>query len=134
MGVLAAKFEAAPFAAKSMKGFIGNIGRETTEEMLQSGVANTTKNYGLSQEIDPDRELSGGVGEQIAYGAIGGAAAAGGFGAPGLAVQTTVDSFKAAGRGAKAAGTAAFEVQPLSVAARSKRQPRTPITTISVGQ
>ena len=101
VGVLAAKFEAAPFAAKSMKGFIGNIGQETTEEMLQSGVANTTKNYGLSQEIDPDRELSGGSVNRSLWCNRWKRCCCWWFRCSGLAVQSTVDSFKAAGRGAE---------------------------------
>lgn len=92
LGRLVAKFEGNPLAKVNFTKFLGNAARETAEESLQSASAATAKNYALTNEIDPNRDLLANVGEETAYGAIGGLGSAGAIGAPGLAVQKALDA------------------------------------------
>lgn len=105
-GRLVAKIEANPFAAGSFGEYLLNAAKETMEESIQSGTARAAQNYALGQEIDPGRELSQGVGEDVAYGAIGGFGAAGVMGGPAATVNSAKNVTTAL---ARAAGTAIME-------------------------
>jgi hypothetical protein len=105
-GLLAAKFNASPLTAFRGKGFMGGlreVGSQALEEAAQgsSGVYQT--GAVLQRDLDPERQLSAGLGEEITLGAFGGAGIAGGIAAP----RTAVGSAKIAGRGVAAGAIAA---------------------------
>uniref|UniRef100_A0AB39ACM0 Virion RNA polymerase n=1 Tax=Erwinia phage Fifi051 TaxID=3238787 RepID=A0AB39ACM0_9CAUD len=76
-GSIAAKFEANPLGAKSLREIGQNILKEGAEETVQSATGQAAQNYGLKQEVDPNRSLSEGVGEQAALGGLFGLGAGG---------------------------------------------------------
>lgn len=95
--------EAAPFKAASVKSAAGNIAKETVEEAVQSGTSQMGTNLGVRLSgSNPDRDVSQGIGEQMALGAIGGMGAAGVVQAPALAGNAVTATVGAAGRSVQA--------------------------------
>lgn len=76
-----------PAHVPTMRGIALNAGvMEPTEELLQSGVGQVAQNIGIQQAADPTRDLSEGVGEQAALGALYGMTSAGVIQSPSAAV------------------------------------------------
>lgn len=98
-GLLTSKFEAHPTRVGSVREGLQNLGKETLEEGVQSMSAQQANNLGVRWSgANENRDISEGVGEQLALGAIGGFGAAGMAQAPGMAVRGTVAAAKGAGR------------------------------------
>ena len=90
--ILALKFDANPLGAMGEAGLqhgLAGIGKEvlgqTVEEALQSGSGQYSQNLAEKNNINKNLDLTTGVGEQAAGGAIGGAGMAGVIGAPAAA-------------------------------------------------
>ena len=102
------RFAERPFNVPSVGSAIGNtLIKEPLEEAIQSTTSGVAQNLAVQKYADTSRNLSEGVGEQTAQGALFGATSAGAVQAPGVAVQVPVATAKLVYRGAKAA------VQPL---------------------
>ena len=100
-GKVAEKFELAPIASStSIRTALGNIGRETVEEGIQSGTGEMSSNAAIQANADDSRDLAQGVGQATASGIVGGAGMAGSLQVPGAAGQ-------ALARGAGALGSVA---------------------------
>ena len=117
----ASKFEAAPLRVPSIGSAVGNLGRETTEEAIQSATGQLSQNVGQAYEVNPDQELSQGVGEQAVMGAIGGLGAAGAVQAPGAALRATVETAKLPFKGVAYVGKAAGNAVKGVLTARGER-------------
>ena len=101
-GKLVSKFEANPLAYGGAKAAALNVLKEPAEETLQEGKSKFAENVALSQEIDPNRSFSKGVGESGGEGAVGGLGTATVLSGPGAAVGV---AGKVAVGAAKAANT-----------------------------
>lgn len=89
-GTLVTKFEGNPLTQLSKGGprqFVGNMGKEFSEELIQSGTGEFAGNVGQKVTVDPNKNLGEGVGEAAIQGAIFGAGSAAAIGAPGLAAR-----------------------------------------------
>lgn len=108
-GTLVSRFEGNPFAVPSVRTALGNIGRETLEEGIQSGTGQTAQNLAVQTLADKSQELSEGVGENIGQGALYGLGTAGVIQTPGVAARTGMNAAMNAGAvtmmGASAAGS-----------------------------
>jgi hypothetical protein len=90
-GALVSKFEANPLAVSgSGRSIINNILREALEEGVQGGTGEVASNTALRREIDPDREILDGVGEQVGLGMLYGAGAGGAVQTAGLGAAAAV--------------------------------------------
>ncbi len=86
-GRLVSAFEAAPLAARPIREVLGNIGRETLEEGVQSATGQVAQNVGIRTFADENKGILDDVGSQAATGAIIGAGSAGVVQAPGTALR-----------------------------------------------
>lgn len=90
-GILATRFNASPLTAFEGQSFVGGlreVGVQALEEGIQGGTGELNKNLAIQNQVDPNQDLLGGVGDSIATGAIGGAGMAGAIGG----VQTGLDT------------------------------------------
>jgi hypothetical protein len=90
-GALVSKFEANPLRAGSFLTGASNVLKETVEEGIQSGSGQFAQNVGIRSAADNEYNLSQGVGEASAEGAIAGAGTAGVFAGPSAVMGTTRD-------------------------------------------
>lgn len=91
-GSLVSKFEAAPAAARSARGALQNIGKETLEESAQSATSQLATNQAIADQVDPNKDVLAGVGTQAGVGAVAGTGTAGVVQVPGVIKQTAVDT------------------------------------------
>lgn len=91
-GSLVSKFEAAPAAARTLKGALQNVGKEAIEETAQSSTSQLATNVALQDQVDPNKDVLAGVGTQAGIGAVAGAGTAGAIQVPGVIKQTAVDA------------------------------------------
>lgn len=76
-GKLVERFETNPFGSNTVRGMLGDAGREFTEEAIQSGVGQAAGNLGVRVSgADPDKNIAEDVGEQTVQGAVFGAGSA----------------------------------------------------------
>lgn len=85
-GSLVSRFEAAPLAGTTIRGALQNIGKETIEEGVQSFSGALNSNIGVRLTGNENQDLSAGVGQGLAEGAVFGAGTAGVFAGPSIAV------------------------------------------------
>ena len=114
-GLLVAKFEANPLRFNADDA-VKNITKETVEESLQSASGAVSSNVGIKEFADSSRDLTQGIGEQTATGAIGGFGSGGVVQVPGAAgavagkaAQATMFGATAVAKGAKAAARPLYE-------------------------
>lgn len=96
-GALVSKFEANPFRIGSAMTGASNVVRETVEEGIQSGTGQLAQNIGV-RAGDNDQNLSEGIGEATAKGAIAGAGTAGVFSGPSSVIGTAQEGGRMAAR------------------------------------
>lgn len=84
---LVSKFELNPLKVGSLAGAGSNMLRETVEEGIQSGTSQFAQNKAIQGNVDANRDLLKGVGEQTGLGALYGFGSAGVAQAPGAAVK-----------------------------------------------
>ena len=86
-GPLVSKFELNPLKVGSLAGAGSNMLRETVEEGIQSGTSQFAQNRAIQGNVDANRDLLKGVGEQTGLGALYGFGSAGVAQAPGATVK-----------------------------------------------
>lgn len=86
-GPLVSKFELNPLKVGSLAGAGSNMLRETVEEGIQSGTSQFAQNKAIQGNVDAERDLLKGVGEQTGLGALYGFGSAGVAQAPGATVK-----------------------------------------------
>lgn len=86
-GPLVSKFELNPLKVGSLAGAGSNMLRETVEEGIQSGTSQFAQNKAIQGNVDANRDLLKGVGEQTGLGALYGFGSAGVAQAPGTTVK-----------------------------------------------
>lgn len=86
-GPLVSKFELNPLKVGSLTGAGSNMLRETVEEGIQSGTSQFAQNKAIQGNVDANRDLLKGVGEQTGLGALYGFGSAGVAQAPGATVK-----------------------------------------------
>lgn len=86
-GPLVSKFELNPLKVGSLAGAGSNMLRETVEEGIQSGTSQLAQNKAIQGNVDANRDLLKGVGEQTGLGALYGFGSAGVAQAPGATVK-----------------------------------------------
>lgn len=86
-GPLVSKFELNPLKVGSLAGAGSNMLRETVEEGIQSGTSQFAQNKAIQGNVDANRDLLKGVGEQTGLGALYGFGSAGVAQAPGATVK-----------------------------------------------
>lgn len=86
-GPLVSKFELNPLKVGSLVGAGSNMLRETVEEGIQSGTSQLAQNKAIQGNVDANRDLLKGVGEQAGLGALYGFGSAGVAQAPGATVK-----------------------------------------------
>lgn len=85
-GKINAGFEAAPLAkAGGLSGLARSMGLEAVEEAIQSGTQPLTTNIAMKAYIDENRDITEGVGQGIAEGALAGAGMPAALQGPGVA-------------------------------------------------
>lgn len=84
---LVSKFELNPLKVGSLAGAGSNMLRETVEEGIQSGTSQFAQNKAIQGNVDANRDLLKGVGEQTGLGALYGFGSAGVAQAPGATVK-----------------------------------------------
>lgn len=84
---LVSKFELNPLKVGSLAGAGSNMLRETVEEGIQSGTSQFAQNKAIQGNVDAERDLLKGVGEQTGLGALYGFGSAGVAQAPGATVK-----------------------------------------------
>lgn len=84
---LVSKFELNPLKVGSLAGAGSNMLRETVEEGIQSGTSQFAQNKAIHGNVDAERDLLKGVGEQTGLGALYGFGSAGVAQAPGATVK-----------------------------------------------
>lgn len=98
LGLIAGRFEAAPlgvFKGSGVAHGLRTIASQGLEEAGQGGTAAYNQNVAIQQNVDADRDLTEGVGSQIAEGVIGGVGQAGISSVPATAVGTARIASKA---------------------------------------
>lgn len=103
------KLEEAPLRVGSVRGALSEIGKETLEEGVQSGSGQLAQNLGLKTFVDPNQDLTQGVGEQVGQGALFGLTTAGAVQAPGVATRAAGQTAKASIKAAQAGVQAIFD-------------------------
>lgn len=113
-GPLVSKFELNPLKVGSLAGAGSNMLRETVEEGIQSGTSQFAQNKAIQGNVDANRDLLKGVGEQTGLGALYGFGSAGVAQAPGATVKAAGAAVSPAVRttlaGASLAGKALAKV------------------------
>ncbi|AHI60130.1 virion RNA polymerase [Erwinia phage Ea9-2] len=104
-GRIASGFEAHPFAVSSLRQLGQNTLKEGVEETLQSATGQTAQNIGLQNTVDPNLDLTKGVGEQAGLGGLYGMGAAGALQAAGKTGSVLSTGSMAAINAAKASKT-----------------------------
>lgn len=89
-GSLVSKFVEHPLKVTSVGEAVGNLIKEPIEEGIQSGSSQLAQNAALKGVVDPNQDLTEGVGAQIGQGAMFGLGTAGVVQAPGLAAHGAV--------------------------------------------
>lgn len=120
-GLLTSKFEANPFSVGSLRAAGQNIVKEGIEETIQSSSGQLAQNLGIRSNIDQNRDLSEGLGEQGALGLVGGVGAAGVVQAPGAALRSSVESAKFVGRKSWQAGRTLVDATMHGISDRNQR-------------
>lgn len=80
LGLLTARFEAAPMASFRGSGFVGGlrtVGAQTLEEGGQGATGGVNRNMAIRDNVDPSQTLMEGIPEEFAVGAIAGTGMAG---------------------------------------------------------
>lgn len=94
-GALVSKFEAAPTASTTLRGYLQNAGKEFIEEASQSGTSQVATNQALQNVVDPNTDVLAGVGSQAGVGAIAGLGTAAAIQTPGVVASSAVDAASA---------------------------------------
>lgn len=97
-GILTAGFEKSPLRFVNGRNMAGNLIKETVEEGIQSATSQLATNRAIQSQIDPTKELSEGVGEQLGLGALYGLGTAGAVQTPGAVLNGAVKGAKLATR------------------------------------
>lgn len=85
-GALVSRFERSPFQVPSLGSAATNVAlREPIEEAIQSGAGQVAQNLAIRETVNPNKDLTEGVGEQIGTGALFGFGSAALVQAPGAA-------------------------------------------------
>lgn len=104
-GTLVSRFEANPFKAVTARGALQNIGKETMEELVQSGTGQFAQNVGTTV-ADNDRSLIEGVGSSAVEGAVYGMGTAAALSGPAVGRNMAGQAIKAAVGGIQARSNA----------------------------
>lgn len=104
-GSIVSKFEANPFKATTVRGALQNIGKETIEELIQSGSGQFAQNVG-TKLADNEKSLVEGVGSGAVEGAVYGFGTAAALSGPGVARNMAGATVKAALGGLEARANA----------------------------
>lgn len=91
LGLISSKFEAAPVGSFRGAGVVGGakaIAGQGAEEALQGGSSAFNQNVAIRDNVDPERSLTQGVGDEVASGLVGGLGQAGASAAPAAALGT----------------------------------------------
>lgn len=129
-GRIASGFEANVFARSSLRQIGKNIIREGVEETIQSGTGQLAQNIGLKQEINPNQDLTKGVGEQATVGGLYGLGSAGAIQIPGMVrpiVSAPVKAALAAGR------KASDIIDARAAAVTEKNEKASPVSDANIG-
>lgn len=128
-GILTSKFESSPLKARGFSSLVQNALKETVEEAAQGGSAQLAQNQGIQSFVNPDQDISEGVGQQLALGAIGGLGAAGIVQAPGLAVHGAIRTALGTVKVARNAGTALLNgIQTTAGTKRTEANTASPVS------
>lgn len=122
-GPLVSKFELNPLKVGSLAGAGSNMLRETVEEGIQSGTSQFAQNKAIQGNVDANRDLLKGVGEQTGLGALYGFGSAGVAQAPGATVKAA---------GAAVGPTVRTTLAGASLAGKALAKVASPITNILV--
>ena len=129
-GRIASGFEANVFARGSLRQIGKNIIKEGVEETIQSGTGQLAQNIGLKQEINPNQDLTKGVGEQATVGGLYGLGSAGAIQIPGMVRPVVSAPVKAA----LAAGRKASDIIDARAAAvTEKNEKASPVSDANIG-
>lgn len=108
-GALVARFESNPFHVPNLRTALANaLVREPLEEGIQSGTGGLAQNYAIQQNVNPDQQLSEGVGEQVGQGALYGFSAAGTVQLPGASGRLALKAANGTMQGLKAVVSPVF--------------------------
>lgn len=122
-GPLVSKFELNPLKVGSLAGAGSNMLRETVEEGIQSGTSQFAQNKAIQGNVDANRDLLKGVGEQTGLGALYGFGSAGVAQAPGATVKAA---------GAAVGPAVRTTLAGASLAGKALAKAASPITNILV--
>lgn len=122
-GPLVSKFELNPLKVGSLAGAGSNMLRETVEEGIQSGTSQLAQNKAIQGNVDANRDLLKGVGEQTGLGALYGFGSAGVAQAPGATVKAA---------GAAVGPAVRTTLAGASLASKALAKVASPITNILV--
>lgn len=122
-GPLVSKFELNPLKVGSLAGAGSNMLRETVEEGIQSGTSQFAQNKAIQGNVDANRDLLKGVGEQTGLGALYGFGSAGVAQAPGATVKAA---------GAAVGPAVRTTLAATSLAGKALAKAASPITNILV--
>lgn len=122
-GPLVSKFELNPLKVGSLAGAGSNMLRETVEEGIQSGTSQLAQNKAIQGNVDANRDLLKGVGEQTGLGALYGFGSAGVAQAPGATVKAA---------GAAVGPTVRTTLAGASLVGKALAKAASPITNILV--
>lgn len=116
-GALVSKFEANPFALKTLRTMSQNVLKEGAEETIQSGTGQLSQNVATSKTSNENQDLLQGVGEQAGLGGLYGMASAGVVAGPGAIMSSAT-------RGALNIGKVAAKVAQPVIDLAAKRGDR----------
>lgn len=123
-GKFVERFEVSPTSVGSVKEGLADIGKQILEEGFQEGSGQFNQNLAIQSVADENQEISEGVAEGAALGALGGGSVAGLMQAPGIA-----------GQGARAAvGAAAGAVNTRLSNIDAQRDAASPVGTNATAQ
>lgn len=122
-GPLVSKFELNPLKVGSLAGAGSNMLRETVEEGIQSGTSQFAQNKAIQSNVDANRDLLKGVGEQTGLGALYGFGSAGVAQAPGATIKAA---------GAAVGPAVRTTLAGASLAGKALAKAASPITNILV--
>lgn len=99
LGLLTARFEAAPIGSFRGSGLLGGfrqIGAQALEEGAQGGTGAYNQNVAIQNQADRDKDITDGIGEELATGVIAGAGMAAALAVPSVVTPAVSPTVKAA--------------------------------------
>ena len=93
-GALTGGFAAKPLGNPGVKGLVGNLVKEPVEEGIQGATGQIAQNAAIKDAVDPDQQLTEGVGRQIGEGALYGLGMSAAIQAPVAAVAVPKAALK----------------------------------------